>query len=48
MQLASLALLAEDAAHEELIGVPSWVVGGVTFLILALLLYIVTRLNIDR
>ncbi len=47
MLLGSVVLLAEEAGHEA-IGVPAWAVGGGAFLVLALLLFIVTRMNIDR
>jgi hypothetical protein len=48
MHLGGVVLLAEEAGGHEAISMPAWAVGGGAFLILALLLFIVTRINIDR
>jgi hypothetical protein len=43
------ALLAETAKVAEHEGMPSkWVFGGVTLFVLLLLLFLVTRINLDR
>lgn len=48
MYVGSVVLLASEAGGPEAISTPAWAIGGGAFLILALLLYIVTRINIDR
>ena len=49
MNLGLARVLAEDVIPEgEANGVPPWAFGVAAFVVLALLLFIVSRINIDR
>ncbi|HET8969999.1 MAG TPA: hypothetical protein VFN19_02985 [Candidatus Nanopelagicales bacterium] len=47
MDLTSVVVAAGDAA-EEAAEVPAWIFGAAAFVILLLLLFLVSRINIDR